>query len=281
MQTETFDFIIVGAGSAGCVLSNRLTENGRYRVLLLEAGPKDRSQWIHVPIGYAKTFYDSRVNWMYNTEPDPGTNNRSAYWPRGKVLGGSSSINAMVFIRGQHADYDDWAAMGAHGWSWQDVLPYFRKLENVGFSSSPLRGHDGPVAVTETAHSAHPINRNFLEGCHSLGFPLNPDFNAQTQEGVNYYQVNTSGGRRQSAATTYLNPARSRKNLVVKTDAMVTRLTFNGTACSGLRYQYWGRVISANASREVILSAGAINTPQILQCSGVGDQDHLGELSNR
>ncbi len=280
-QQHDFDFIIVGAGSAGCVLANRLSENGRSRVLLLEAGPPDRSPWIHIPVGYARTFYDSRVNWKYSTQPDPGINNRSTYWPRGKVLGGSSSINAMVFIRGQHADYEDWKEMGADGWGWNDVLPYFRKLENAGFSDNPLRGKGGPVNVTEMSGSGHPINRNFLEGCMKLGYPMNPDFNCETQEGVNYYQINTSGGRRHSAADAYLKPARSRNNLVIKTGTMVTRLNFHGTACSGLQYLYRGCEYLAGARAEVILSAGAINTPQILQCSGIGARDHLSSLGIR
>ena len=277
-----FDFIIVGAGSAGCILANRLTESGRYRVLLVEAGPADKNPWIHVPIGYAKTFFDPKCNWMYNTEPDLGINNRSSYWPRGKVLGGSSSINAMVFIRGQHADFDDWEIMGASGWGWADVLPYFKKLENIesggDVNSDVLRGKNGPISVSRIGDSVHPTNRNFLAGCAELGFPRNPDFNGPSQEGVNHYQINTSNGLRVSASRAYLRPAAKRKNLQVVTNAHVTRLNFEGAACIGITYFHKGSYHEVRAHREVVLSAGSVNTPQILQCSGIGDQSLLGEL---
>jgi choline dehydrogenase len=276
-----FDFIVVGAGSAGCVVANRLTESGRYRVLLVEAGPADKNPWIHIPIGYAKTYFDPRCNWMYHTEPDAGINNRSSYWPRGKVLGGSSSINAMVFIRGQHADFDDWQKLGADGWGWADVLPYFKKLENIepagDADSDLLRGKHGPVSVSRIGDSVHSTNHNFLSGCAELGFSRNPDFNGSSQEGVNHYQINTFKGRRVSASRAYLRPAAKRKNLVVVTNAHVTRLNFEGTACIGISYVHKGRYHQVRARREVVLSAGSVNTPQILQCSGIGDRALLGD----
>ena len=268
---STWDFIVVGAGSAGCVLANRLSADGRYRILLLEAGAVDRSPWLHIPVGYAKTYYDSRVNWMYRTEPVAGLNHRQDYWPRGKVLGGSSAINAMVFIRGQHADYDDWERMGAPGWSWADVLPAFRKLENCEVGDEQLRGRLGPVPVSGIQHATHPMNETVLQACANLGLSRNDDFNGRTQEGVGYYQVNVANGRRISAASAYLKPARSRKNLTIETGAQVLRLLFDKTRCVGLEYVQRGRKHTVGAVKEVILSAGAINSPQILQCSGIGD----------
>lgn len=276
-----FDFIIIGAGSSGCVLANRLTGCGRYRVLLLEAGPRDWSPWIHLPIGYARTHYNRRINWMYHTLPDPGINRRTSYWPRGRVLGGSSSINAMVFIRGQHEDYDDWQRMGADGWSWKDVLPYFRKLEDATFSGHPDRGHAGPVSVTRVAREAHRTNRFFLDGCLEAGIRLNEDFNAGLQEGVNYYQINTYRGRRVSAATAYLDPARKRKNLVIQTCALATRLVFEGTACRGVEFLSRGTLRQASARLEVIVCGGAINSPALLQKSGVGEERLLEGLGIR
>ena len=268
---SNWDFIIVGAGSAGCVLANRLSANNRHNVLLLEAGPADRSPWLHVPVGYAKTYYDARVNWMYKTEPVPGLSHRQDYWPRGKVLGGSSAINAMVFIRGQHADYDDWAQMGAPGWSWADVLPAFRKLENCAVGDEQLRGRLGPVPVSGIQHATHPMNETVLKACENLGLTRNDDFNGRIQEGVGYYQINAANGRRVSAASAYLKPARGRKNLTIETGAQVLRLLFNGTRCNGLEYVQGGRKHTVGAAKEVVLSAGAINSPQILQCSGIGD----------
>lgn len=273
-----FDFIVVGAGSSGCVVADRLSEDGRYRVLLLEAGPRDWSPWIHLPIGYAKSFFNARVNWMYRTLPDPGINHRSSYWPRGRVLGGSSSINAMVFIRGQQEDYDDWKDMGADGWSWQEVLPYFRKLEDARFSEHHDRGRSGPIRVTRIAKEAHRTNQCFLAGCQEAGFRLNDDFNAESQEGINYYQINTHHGRRVSAATAYLNPARHRKNLTIRTKALVTRLKFEGSVCNGVEFLTRGTLQSACARHEVIVCGGAINSPTLLQRSGVGDSRHLESL---
>lgn len=276
-----FDYIIIGAGSAGCILANRLSAKPSNRVLLVEAGPKDTNPWIHIPVGYAKTYYDPQVNWMYYTEADPGINHRQSYWPRGKVMGGSSSLNAMVFIRGQQADFNDWADTGAVGWGWADVLPYFKKLENVSFSSDSLRGKGGPVNISETRESAHPANEAFLSACEEAGFAKVDDFNGRTQEGVGYYQINTDRGRRASTAKAYLSPVKHRKNLTVVCNAQVAKLNFKGKRCVGVEYHLKGQKggpVTAMAAAEVILSAGSVNSPQILECSGIGDHARLADI---
>ena len=273
-----YDYLIIGAGSAGCVVANRLSASGKYSVLLLEAGGPDFSPWVHIPIGYAKTYYDKTVNWRYYTAPDPGINNRSSYWPRGKVLGGSSSINALVFIRGQPNDFNDWRAMGNAGWSWDDVLPYFKKLETVTCSESALRGKDGPVFVSEVSHDMHPTNKNFIAACEEVGFNTNSDFNSENQEGVGHWQINTKNGRRMSAARAYLHPAKERKNLTIKTGCAASKLLFNGTRAVGVEYNCKGEFLSVKAAKEVVLSAGSINSPQLLQCSGIGDNETLQAL---
>ena len=231
-MTETeYDYVVVGAGSAGCVLANRLTANGRHRVLLLEAGGSDRRFWIQVPIGYGRTFYDPRVNWMYETEADPGLGGRRSYWPRGKVLGGSSSINAMVYIRGQPQDYDDWEALGNPGWGWRDVSALFQGCRR------PTRA--APVTTTAATgrsmwrtwqRQAHPLCRDFLKACTEAGLPLNADFNGAAQGGVGHYQLTIRDGRRMSAARAFLNPARRRENLHIVTEALATRILFDGDA---------------------------------------------------
>src|SRR5689334_10935047 len=208
-----YDYIIVGAGSAGCVLANRLTASGRHRVLLLEAGPSDRRFWVQVPIGYGKTFHDPTVNWMYRSEPIPGLAGRTNYYPRGKLLGGSSSINAMVYSRGQPGDFDDWAAMGNPGWGWRDVLPVYRKLEDHHLGAGPLHGAGGPLHVSGIAAAAHPLTRIFVAAGQQAGLPFNPDLNGASIEGVGLYQINTRNGFRLSAARAYLWPARRRANL--------------------------------------------------------------------
>ncbi|HEX4266710.1 MAG TPA: GMC family oxidoreductase N-terminal domain-containing protein, partial [Steroidobacteraceae bacterium] len=208
-----FDYIIVGAGSAGCVLANRLTESGSHRVLLLEAGGSDASPWIRVPIGYARTFTDPRYNWMYTTEPEPELDHRSAFWPRGKVLGGSSSINAMVFVRGQPADYDDWRDAGNPGWGWQDVLPYFRKLEDHAWGESKYHGAGGPVHVHDASATAHPLCTTFLEACAEVGIGISRDLNGSETEGAGLWQVTIRDGVRVSSASAYLRPALRRRNL--------------------------------------------------------------------
>jgi choline dehydrogenase len=265
-----YDFVIVGAGSAGCVLANRLSEGGRHRVLLLEAGGTDRRFWIRTPIGYGRTFYDERVNWMYLTEPDPGTAGRVSYWPRGKVLGGSSSINAMLYVRGQAGDFDDWAAAGNPGWGWSDVLPYFKKAENNAFGADAYHGVGGPLDVADVARDLHPLCAVFLRGCEQLGYPVARDLNGPPGECVGHYQITTRNGVRASAATAYLAPARRRRNLRVITHAHATRVRLEGRKAVGVEYLERGRLRVAYAGRAVVLSAGAVNSPQLLQLSGIG-----------
>lgn len=264
------DFIIVGAGSAGCVLADRLSADGRHSVLLLEAGGSDLNFWIWVPIGYGKAFYDRRINWMYMTEPDPGLGGRPSYWPRGKVLGGSSSINAMVYIRGQHQDFEDWKAMGNPGWGWDDVLPYFRKAETNDAGADDWRGGEGPLHVATMARDLHPLCQTYLAAGEQAGLKRNADFNGADQEGVGLYQNTAKGGFRMSAARAYLHPARGRANLRVETRAHATRILFEGRRAVGVEYRRKGRFHVARAGREVILAAGAVNAPHLLQLSGVG-----------
>ena len=273
-----FDYIIIGAGSAGCVLAHRLSESGRHTVLLLEAGGDDGQFWLRVPIGYGKSFYNPRVNWMYRTLPDPGLADRQGYWPRGKVLGGSSSINAMVFVRGQAADYDRWAALGNPGWGWDDVLPWFKKLEDSDLGPSAWRGAGGPLHVSDVSSAVHPLCGVYLKAAQEAGLALNPDLNGASQEGVGTYQITTRDGRRESASTAYLDAARRRPNLCVITQAHATRILFTGTRAQGVNYLRDGTPASAIARREVIVSAGAINSPQLLQLSGIGPAAQLQAL---
>ncbi len=274
-MTQTYDFVIIGAGSAGCVLANRLSKNGRYSVLLLEAGGHDRNFKIWMPIGYGMAFYDSRINWMYQTKEDPGTNNRVSYWPRGKVIGGSSSINAMVYIRGHSGDFDDWEAMGNPGWGWKDVLPYFKKSETSDQGPTEWRGGDGPLHISTMDRDLHPTCDNFVRAGIECGLKHNEDFNAASNEGVGVYQNTAKGGFRMSAARAYLHPARRRSNLRVISNAHATRILFDGKRACGVEYERKDRVLRVLAGREVIVSAGAINSPQLLQLSGVGSAQTL------
>lgn len=267
---DSHDFIIVGAGSAGCVLADRLSRSGRYRVLLLEAGGSDRNFWVRMPIGYGKTFYHPELNWRYTSEAVPGLGNRQTYWPRGRVLGGSSSINAMVFIRGQREDYEAWHELGNPGWGWADVLPIFRQMERHAGGDDAYRGSEGPLSVTDIATAAHPICHDFVAACEAAGIAQNPDFNGASQEGAGLYQITTRDGVRASSATAFLRPAMKRGNLRVVTGAHVTRILFEGREAVGVEYRRGGSVHVAHAGREVILSAGAVNSPHILQLSGVG-----------
>lgn len=276
---ERFDYIIVGAGSAGCVLANRLSADGASRVLLLEAGGSDARFWITVPIGYGKTFYDDRVNWRFETEAEPGLGGRTSYWPRGRVLGGSSSINAMVYVRGQPGDYEDWRAAGCPGWGWDEVAPYFKRLENWAGAPSQDRGGLGPLSVTDPSAHLHPLCHAFFAAANAAGFTSTPDYNAGGMEGVGAYQITTRGGVRASAARAYLRPARGRANLKIETDALVEGLVWEGRRAVGVRYRKGdGPTRQAAAAGEVILSAGAIGSPTILQRSGVGDAAALGDL---
>ena len=273
-----YDYIIVGAGTAGCVLANRLTAGGAHRVLLLEAGGTDRSPWITVPIGYGRTFNDPRYNWMYEAEPDPALDNRRGFWPRGKVLGGSGSINAMVYVRGQPGDFDDWRDAGNPGWSYQEVLPYFIKLEDHCWGASEFHGAGGPIYISDMSASVHPLCRNFLGACAALDIPQTRDFNGAQPEGAGLWQVTIRNGVRVSTARAYLRPALRRANLAVQLHALATRVLFSGARASGVEYERGGRREEARARREVLLCGGAINSPQLLELSGIGDGRLLQRL---
>ena len=275
---RVFDFIIVGAGSAGCVLAERLSANGRFSVLVLEAGGSDRRFFIQMPLGYGKTFYDPAVNWMYAAEPDPGLNGQRDYWPRGKVLGGSSSINAMVYIRGAREDYESWEAAGNRGWGWADVLRCYRAMEDTESGANDYRGAGGPLHVRCGPVDFHPLYIKFMLASSIAGLPLNADFNGTTQEGVGAYQYTTKNGRRMSAARAFLWPAMKRKNVHVVTHAQVTKVLFEGTRATGVEYLYRGAPQRALAGREVILSGGAINSVQLLELSGIGPAKLLQKL---
>ena len=276
-STTRFDYVIVGAGSAGCVLANRLSEDGRHTVLLLEAGPRDTYPWIHVPIGYAKTMFHPVLNWGFYTEPEPTMNGRKVYWPRGRTLGGSSAINGLIVIRGQRADYDGWAASGNAGWRYADVLPWFRKLEHNVRGASEYHGADGPLWASDIG-APHPLVEAMIAGAGELGIPRNDDFNGATQEGAGYYQLSTRHGRRCSTAVAYLNPARTRPNLRVETNAHATRVLVEDRRATGVTYRQAGVEHTAFARREVILCAGALQSPQLLQLSGIGPPALLQSL---
>lgn len=275
METEEFDFVIVGAGSAGCVLAERLSASGRHRVALIEAGGHDNHFWINVPLGYGKLFTDARVNWLYTTEPEPELGGRRIIQPRGRVLGGSSSINGLLYVRGQPGDFDHWRQLGNTGWSFEDVLPYFRKSEDQARGSSELHGAGGPLAVSDVER--HPICDGFIEAATQVGFPANDDFNGATQEGAGYYQLTARNGRRCSSARGYLRPAKRRRNLRVISDALATRIVFEGRRAVAVEYRKDGETRSVRARGEIILSGGAFNSPQLLQLSGVGPAQVLRE----
>ena len=268
-SSTSFDYVIVGAGSAGCVLANRLSAEGRHSVLLLEAGPRDTYPWIHIPIGYAKTMFHPVLNWGFYTEPEPTMNGRKVYWPRGRTLGGSSAINGLIVIRGQREDYDEWAAAGNAGWRYADVLPWFRKLEHNVRGASEYHGADGPLWASDIG-APHPLVEAMIAGAGELGIPRNDDFNGATQEGAGYYQLTTRRGRRCSTAVAYLRPARTRRNLHVETNAHATRVLLEGRRATGVMYRQAGIERTAFARREVILCAGALQSPQLLQLSGIG-----------
>ncbi|MGL4405729.1 MAG: GMC family oxidoreductase, partial [Notoacmeibacter sp.] len=267
---NTFDFIIIGAGSAGCVLADKLSASGKYSVLVLEAGGDDRRFFIQMPLGYGKTFYNPAVNWMYAAEPDAGLNNQRDHWPRGKVLGGSSSINAMVWIRGHPSDYETWKAAGNPGWGWSDVLPAFKAMEDNEAGANAWRATGGPLHISETRDHVHPLTRTYVKSCMTLGLAYNPDFNGETQEGSGTYQLTAKNGLRMSAAKAFLRPAMKRKNVTVIKHALATRILFDGKRAIGVSYEVKGKARGARATREIILSGGAINSPQLLQLSGIG-----------
>jgi choline dehydrogenase len=274
------DFVVVGAGSAGCAVAARLSEDPATRVLLLEAGGEDKNRWIHIPLGFGKTFADISVNRCYETEPDPGAGGRRVFWPRGKVLGGSSSINGMVCIRGQAEDFDHWRQLSNSGWSFDDVLPYFKRAEHQTRGADAFHGIGGPLCVSDVPEH-HPIYEAFIESAVALGFPRNPDFNGKGQEGVGWHQTTTKNGRRCSSAVGYLRPAMRRPNLRVVTDALAEKVVFDGRRATGIAFRQDGAVRTARARREVVLSGGAVNSPQLLMLSGVRPRPHLAESASR
>jgi choline dehydrogenase len=267
--TDSFDYIVVGAGSAGCVLADRLTASGRHRVLLLEAGGHDRNVWIHIPLGYGKLFSNSKVNWLYSSEPEAELDNRRIIQPRGKVLGGSSSINGLLYIRGQPADFDHWRQLGNSGWSFEDVLPYFRRAEDQARGEDALHGVGGPLAVSDVCEP-HPLCEAFIAAAQQAGFPRNDDFNGPTQEGAGYFQLTARHGRRCSTAVGYLRQARRRPNLAVVSNALARRTLFSGRRATGVEYRCGDTTRVAHANAEVIVAGGAFNSPQLLQLSGLG-----------
>ena len=273
---KPFDYVIVGGGAAGCVLANRLSADGKQRVLLLEAGGEPASRWIAIPAGFSKLLVDKRYNWLFKTEAEANTHERRISVPRGRGLGGSTLINGMIYVRGQREDYDDWARAGAAGWGYQDIEPYFRKLENYAVGAA-LRGKEGPLRL-ERVSERFPIAESFLAAAAEDGQPMNADYNGDDQEGFGYYQVNQHKGRRWSAYDAYLAPVRHRSNLVVETDAHVQRLRIEGTRCVGVVYRQGGQEISVDAQLEVIVAAGAFQSPQLLELSGIGRKDVLGPL---
>jgi choline dehydrogenase len=268
-NSEAFDFIIAGAGSAGCVLANRLTASGRHRVLLLEAGPGNLHPWLHIPLGFGRLFTDRRYNWCYATEPQPECHNRNVIAPRGKVLGGSSSINGLIYIRGQAEDFNHWRQLGNAGWSFDDVLPYFRKAEDNDRGADEFHGAGGPLSVSDL-RDRHPLAQAYVEAALQCGYPRNDDFNGAAQEGAGFYQTTMRKGMRSSTATGYLKPARRRANLKVVARALATRILFDGRRATGIEYVVGNTKHSARANAEVIVASGAFNTPQLLQLSGVG-----------
>lgn len=272
---EVYDYIVVGAGSAGCVVANRLSQNGQYKVCLIEAGPTDKSPLIHVPFGIIGLIREGKHNWGYNTQPEPELEYRRLYWPRGKTLGGSSSINAMVYIRGNPADYDDWEKAGNPGWSWSDLLPIFRTLEGNERGANEYHGSSGELNVADI-RDANPLSQVFIAAGKECGLPVNNDFNGETQEGVGYFQVTQKKGLRFSSAKAFLTNAKNRTNLKIHTDTHATRIIFKGQRAVGIEIKNKsGETKILHANKEIVLSGGAINTPQLLMISGVGPKNEL------
>jgi len=273
----SFDYIVVGAGSAGCVLANRLTASGRHRVLLLEAGGRDRNIWIHIPLGFGKLFDNAKVNWLYATEPETELNNRKIIQPRGKVLGGSSSINGLLYVRGQPEDFDHWRQLGNAGWAFADVLPYFRRAEDQERGADALHGVGGPLAVSNVSEP-HPLCEAFIAAAQQAGFPRNDDFNGPRQDGAGYFQLTAKNGRRWSTAVGYLRKARRRPNLAIACNALATRILFSGRRAVAVEYRQGQTTRTAYANAEVIVAGGAFNSPQLLQLSGLGPAELLRGL---
>ena len=274
----TYDYIIIGAGAAGCVLANRLSESGNHTVLLLEAGGHDKRFYVQMPLGYGKTFYDPSVNWMYAAEPDPGLNGQSDHWPRGKIIGGSSSINAMVYIRGHKDDYQSWGETAGPDWGWDSVLTAYKQIEDTESGGNAWRGVGGPLRVSDTSRHVHPLTQQYIDACKAAGLPFNPDFNGETQEGAGTYQLTTRKGQRLSSARAFLWPAAKRTNLRVEKNAHVSRITFDCSRATGVVYEQHGESKTALAGKEIIISGGAINSPQLLMLSGIGPAVHLQSL---
>ena len=275
MQGEaSYDFIVTGAGSAGCAVAGRLSEDGRFRVLLLEAGPRDTYPWIHIPLGYHKTFNNPKVNWMFDSEPEPELNGRVMYQPRGKVLGGTSSINGMVYMRGNAADYDEWRQRGCDGWDYDSVLPYFKRAEDNVRGGDEFHGTGGPLKVSD--HRWQPtLAKAMHDAAVQAGIRANPDFNGATQEGVGYYQSTINSARRWSSARAYLSGAKQRKNLTIATGAHATRVLIEDGRATGVEYRTPAGLVTARATREVIVSGGVYGSPQLLMLSGLGPAAHL------
>ncbi len=277
MEEISADYVIVGAGSAGCVIANRLSADPSVRVVLMEAGGRDWNPWIHIPVGYFKTMHNPAIDWCYRTEPDPGLNGRRIDWPRGKVLGGSSSLNGLLYVRGQPEDYDRWRQMGNPGWAWDDVLPLFKRAEDQERGADAYHGTGGPLSVSNM-RIQRPICDAWVAAAQEAGYPFNPDYNGARQEGVGYFQLNTRNGRRCSSAVAYLNPVRKRPNLTVLTRAPANRIEFDGQRAVGVRYAAPdGSEGLVRAEAEIIVSSGAIGSPQLLMLSGIGAGDHLSE----
>ena len=278
---ENFDYIIIGAGSAGCILANRLSESGKYSICLIEAGPSDYNPFIHIPAGFIKTLYNPKVNWMYKAEPSYWTANRSIDVPRGKTLGGSSSINGHIYNRGQRMDYDSWAQKGNNGWGYFDVLPYFKRCEQrIGYGDDTFRGREGGLQVTDLNYQ-HPLCDAFIAGAGELGIPINNDYNGAVQEGISYVQRTTYKRRRVSTARAFLHPVKSRSNLEIKTNTLVCRVVVENKKALGVELRGKGNQSNENyisANREVIISAGAINSPHLLQLSGIGSSELLKSI---
>ncbi len=271
------DYVIVGAGSAGCVVANRLSADPNTRVILLEAGGRDLNPWIHIPVGYFKTIHNPKVDWCYKTEPDPGLNGRSIEWPRGKVLGGSSSLNGLLYVRGQPQDYDRWRQMGNEGWGWDDILPLFKRSERNERGADEFHGDQGPLSVSNM-RIQRPITDAWVAAAQAAGYPFNPDYNGATQEGVGFFQLTSRKGWRCSSAVAYLKPIKKRPNLQIITHAQVDKIETTGKRATGVTYKdRSGKIQTVTANREIVLCGGAINSPQLLMVSGIGEAEQLSE----